>query len=576
MQKHSPLAWFSLVLVALMCVLPFLVPHHRNPLTTFYGEWLAAALGLMASTLLLRRSSWQPFRFPVVALVPIGLMVVLGIQVAAGLAVYWQQHFLVGLYLFWAALLVVLGAELRREFGLEKIVPVLAWAVLVGGLLSALIVALQITGKNLMPYIVPAKAVGYGANLMQINHLANYLGLALASLLYLVSTSRIKVGWAMLLAVALLFPLALTGQRMGWIYVVMLSVGGWLAGRKSGRWSWRILLLIPAFMALQYAIQLLAISGAPVMPSQKVIAGMQGSSIRLQFIREAWDIFLAHPWLGAGWGQFGWQDFLLAEKYPEHAGWVSHPHNIVMQLMAETGLFGLSILIAGLYFLIRGCFSASISNERWWLFAMLGVLGVHTLLEYPLWYAYFLGITAILLGLVEEKWLHIKLDLGHVMVGAVMGFGALSLGNLGTNYTQLEKWFAFYTSGRMSPALFDQMLNEISVMRRKTLLAPLVDLVIVRALPNTPELLNDKLVVNRHVMLYQPREPETYNYATLLAMSNQPQAAQRQLQLSLIRYDRYADKYAMALLKEGRPETMPLVVTILRHNREIVAQEESK
>lgn len=567
-KKHSPLAWASLALIALMCVLPFLVPHHRHPLTTFYGEWLAAALGLAASALLLRRASWQPFRFPVVALVPLGLIVVLGIQVAAGLAVYWQQHFLVGLYLMWAALLAVLGAELRREFGLEKLVPILAWAILVGGLLSAAIAGVQMSGIDLMPYIVPRK-YGYGANLMQINHLANYLGLALASLLYLTATARLKTGWAAVLAVVLLFPLALTGQRMGWIYVVMLSAGTWWVGRKAGRQSWRALWLIPAFMALQIILPLLPIPNAPAMASQKVVQGLQGPSIRLQFFREAWEIFLAHPWLGAGWGQFGWQDFLLAETYPDHASWTNHAHNIVMQLLAETGIAGALVLLAGVAFWLRGASRSATAPARWWLYAVVGVLGVHTLLEYPLWYAYFLGLAALLCGLIEENTLELKLDLGPIMAGAVMIFGVISAVNIGTHYTRLEDWFTRGTTGKISADEFDGMLDRMSAMRRQSLLTPLIDLVIVRALPNTSQLVADKLVINEQVMRYRPGEEETYNHATLLALTGKTQEAQRQLRRAMIRHAGYADTFALQLLKDRQMGTMPLIMTVVHHNQKL-------
>jgi len=569
MQKHSPLAWTSLILVALMCVLPFLVPHHRNPLTTFYGEWLAAALGLAASALLLRRASWQPFHFPVVALVPIGLMILLGVQVAVGLAVYWQQHFLVGLYLFLAALLIVLGAELRREFGLEKIVPVLAWAVLIGGLLSAFVVGLQISGKNLMPYIVPSKAAGFGANLMQINHLANYLGLALASLLYLVATSRIKVPVAMLLAIALLFPLALTGQRMGWIYVAMLSVGAWLAGRKSARWSWRYLLLIPAFALLQFVIPLLAISGAPLMPTQKLVAGMQGSSVRLQYIYEAWDIFLGNPLMGAGFRQFGWHDLQMATVYPNHQGWSYHAHNIVLQLMAEMGLLGLVVFMGGLFFLLINVKRENLTPDYYWAYAMFMVLGVHSMLEYPLWYMYFLLIFALLLGFAEEKFLKFHIDLGAIVLGAILIFGTFSLTNIAVHEHTLANWYKRGTHpGNSSVANVNRMLDEISIVQKKSLLTPYVDFMLLRILPNKPALLEVKLAIAERVIHFMQDEREVYGYVTLLALDGQEKDAQQLLRKALIRYPQYADTYAMQLFKMGDMRTLPLVVLLIRHTQQ--------
>lgn len=562
-RSHSPLALFSLAMAALMCVLPFLVPIHRSPLTTFYGEWLAAALGLAASLLLMRPKSWQPFQFPVVALVPLGLIVVLGLQVWAGLAVYWQQHFLVGLYLLWAALLVVLGTELRREFGLEKLVPVLAWAILTGGLLCSLIVILQAAGIG-NDYIVARKAAGYGANLMQINHLANYLGLALGSLLYLAATERLNNSLAALLATLLLFPLALTGQRMGWIYVVLLSLGAWLAGRKSSTKAWRALWLIPGFILMQLLIPLLPIEGSPMMATQKVVEGFRGPSIRIQLIQEAWQVFQAHPWLGAGWRQFGWQDFLMAESFPDMKGWWHHSHNLVLHLMAETGIAGALVLIAGTGFWLFTFTRQRFASEHWWLIGLLGVLGVHSLLEYPLWYGYFLGIAALLFGIGSEKLLQRKLDLGPLIAAGMIAFGALGLFNLQSHYPRLELWIN--SANKLD---IGTVLDQVPRMRKHSLLAPYLDFVVLRLLPDTDKFAADKLTISTAVTRFMPGEREVYGQATLLAMAGRMQEARRQLKLAMIRYPGYANRYAVQLLMKPDPRTLPLLMQALRDDPSI-------
>jgi len=38
----------SLLLAGFMCLVPFLIPYHQLPPRSFYPEWLAAALGLIA------------------------------------------------------------------------------------------------------------------------------------------------------------------------------------------------------------------------------------------------------------------------------------------------------------------------------------------------------------------------------------------------------------------------------------------------------------------------------------------------------------------------------------------------
>ena len=195
------------------------------------------------------------------------------------------------------------------------------------------------------------------------------------------------------------------------------------------------------------------------------------------------------------------------------------------------------------------------------------MLGVHTLLEYPLWYAYFLGLFALLLGMADENPVQVRLDLGPVMAGAVTLFGAISLFNLGINYAKLEDWYTRGKVGRMAAAEIDGMFKEMGKMRHKSLLTPYIDLVVVRALPDTPQFIADKLTINGQVMRFRPGDAETYNHATLLAFSGRPAEAQKQLQRAIVRHPGYVDIYGMQLLKPSHPETLPLVMTIVRHNR---------
>lgn len=567
----------SLLFVALMCVVPFLIPHHRFPLTTFYGEWSASVLGLLASMLLLRPITWQSFRLPVVALVPLGLMVIFAIQVPLGLVNYWQQNFLLGLYLLWAVLLITLGAELKREFGMQKVVSVLAWAVLIGGILNILIVALQISGLELASVVVPHNQARNGANISQVNHLANYLALALGSLIYLYITAKIKPKFAVMLAILLLFPIAMTGQRMGWLYVFILSIGGWLAAKSFRNNTahlrpWLLLLLVPAFVVVQLIIPMLPISGLPAMPTEKVVTGMQGSSIRLELIAEAWQIFLQQPWLGIGFAQFGWQDFLLAESFDQHAGWYHHTHNIVINLMVEAGVVGALLILAGFIYFVANAWRNPLTPERFLVYALLAVLAIHSSLEYPLWYAYFLGIAAIALGLGDEKFIEWKMELGPIAMGALILFGAISLVNIGMHYYKLEDWFTRGQAKQVKPAEVDHMLDEMLVIRNKSLLAPHIDFVVLRILPNVSEILPHKLAISSQVVKFIPGDKEVYQHATLLAMSGQLPAAQQQLKLALIRYPQYANQYAVQLLRQGDARTMPLIASVLQNASKLKRQ----
>jgi hypothetical protein len=209
------LAHLSLALAGLMWVLPFLNYYHAYPLTTFYQEWSTAALGLAAALLLLGRRYWQDAEVPRVVILPLALLLLLLVQYGLGKIPYLGQMLLYALYLLWAALLVMLGARLRKEFGLPALVTALAAFLLVGAELNALLGILQhFRWHTFLDRVVTMKigSAVFG-NIAQPNHFANYIALGLASLGLLYARGTLRAWQVLLLALPLLFVLPLSGSR---------------------------------------------------------------------------------------------------------------------------------------------------------------------------------------------------------------------------------------------------------------------------------------------------------------------------------------------------------------------------
>jgi len=72
-----------------------------------------------------------------------------------------------------------------------------------------------------------------------------------------------------------------------------------------------------------------------------------------------------------------------------------HAHNLVFHTMAEFGIAGVAVLCAGLASLLLAMRRQEPTAHLWWLCAVLAIRGIHSMLEYPLWYAYFRGIAAL-------------------------------------------------------------------------------------------------------------------------------------------------------------------------------------
>lgn len=571
---HLTAAHFSLAAIGLAWTLPFLQPFHGFPLTSFYGEWLAVSLGLLALVPLGGRNFWRGAALPAAALPVLGLIIVLAVQLALDRVAYFGQPLIAGLHLFWAVLLMVMAHGLRREIGLQGIATVLAWFLIAAGVLGALFALLQHYQISDLPdtLIVPKLAATASGNLAQTNHFANYSTLALVSLAYLYAGGRLHWAGVAAGAAPLLFVVGLSGSRSSLLFLaVMLALAllyAWRGGIGGKRLCGCIVLFIAGYFVAQWLATAPALgdSSATVTAMQR-LAGGEGSSgaistaIRLQLAREAWGMFMQAPLLGVGWGQFPWHDFeyRVLHESPLWTWPFNHAHNIVLHLLAETGLAG-ALLAAGVVLAwLWGLKRAAIDLQHWWLVALLSVIAVHSLLEHPLWFAYFLGIAAVALGLSSGASIALRLErvgppLGVLLIAA----GAFYLVSVLGNYRDFERLFA---RGAAQPGT-----SEFSAIaaraHREPLLRPYAEMAISNAMNFDRDRLDEKLAINSRVMRFAPLAGVSYRQAVLLALSGERELAERQLARSARVYPQElpaAIKFMSAHAAEHPDQLTPLI-----------------
>lgn len=530
-----------------MWVLPFLNYYHAYPLTTFYEEWSAAGLGLGAMLLLVSGRYWQKPEIPRVVLLPIGMLILLIVQYFMGQIAFYAQALLYALYLLWAALLIMLGQQLRREFDLATLVTVLAGALLLGAELSALCGVLQhYRWHTFLDSVVVVKnsSAVYG-NLAQRNHFADYLCIGLVSLglLYVRGTVR---GWqVMLLALPILFVLPLSGSRSIWLYL------SWMAGmaywwqrrdrtqRPLLRYSVLILL---GFVLMNLVVQLPWLAGTTgnVTTAQRLFGEVQSGGVRLHLWRDSWLIFLKFPLLGAGFGQIAWQHFELGPSLKDlvTAGQLfNNAHNLILQLAAETGLVGLLVLFGTLLPWLRRARHEELSAYHWWGYAVLSILGIHSMLEFPLWYTYFIGIAALLLGVFDPGCYRLESrNVGRLSIALMLLLGMLSMQNVLSGYRKIE----VLTKERLIPGhdkvYFDSMRKGLLSVRQHVLLQPYADFFIAFMLHPGVAHLEDKIKFNGDVLRFIPASSTAYLQAFLLAEAGQIEEAYRQMDCAIWAY----------------------------------------
>ncbi|CAM3771874.1 PglL family O-oligosaccharyltransferase [Parendozoicomonas haliclonae] len=319
-----------------------------------------------------------------------------------------------------ALLLSCLVGILITDNKKDYILSALAFGLLVGALLQCVIGYLQISGiasAHHLPFIVynPSDQTALMGNIGQRNNLGNYLSLAFVSLCWIFAHSKLpKLLSYIFLAFICLF-LSWTASRTVIIYSLGLMILSWVYYILSGRE--KNIGRMVSFMALGVLLIAFFQSYNDLVNSFFQTLGIpinQGSGVerftssgfgtrRIIEWQKAWHIFTENPWFGVGYGGYAAQSVALEAEYGKE--WVInalfvHCHNFVLQLLAEFGLIGAFLSLATILLAFFPWFKReNINTNGLLILSMSMVILVHSQLEYPLWYASFLFIFSILIGL---------------------------------------------------------------------------------------------------------------------------------------------------------------------------------
>ena len=537
-----------------MLWLPFHVTPKAMPIPSFHGEAAATALGLLALSALLPFVGRLPL--PRVTWLLFGFVLLLLLQILLGMAATHQHALLAALYLSWAAGLAVLAALLKRELGLERVATVLAWTLLAGALASATIGLAQVTESyDLLGRLMVVSSRGrVWANLAQPNHLADYLSLGLVSIAYLYASGRLRMPYALAAGLLVSTILSLTGSRAAGLYIgtlVGLSAAFFAFDRTPAN---RRLALFTLFAMATFGLITLT---APIPGAVTAIqrSGLQpgAASEHAALWRAGWAMFREAPWLGQGFRQYAYQYFLMAPDLPQPrmGGFNDHAHNLVLHVMAEFGLLGLALLLAGILPWLAGLVRQPRTPALWWVCGLTSVLALHSLLEYPLWYAFFLGPAALVLGLGESRALELRgasarLGRARLALAAMLLLGWVALAQVFLDYITIENFAGLrYKYLHATQELDRQARQTLLEIHRTSLLSPWVALGLTRSINIAPERLADKLALNTAALRVFPIDDVVYRQAMLLALFGDQAGARRQ-------WDRavavFPQERAMALL----------------------------
>lgn len=306
---------------------------------------------------------------------------------------------------FWAA-----GWARRAVDGGREAFHAFASAVVGAGVVSALIGVLQvfapwvfqlIPGDLMAPSSIVGRAVG---NLRQPNHLSSWLMWALIALVPLAEQRRFLVWrWpaTAFLAIGALIVLGvvLTASRTGVLGIVLLALWAVIDRRMQRPVRWALWAAPALYIVFWFLLSLWAQTTQHTFGGEARLAEADLSASRFSIWANTWALVMQQPWTGVGMGQYNFA-WTLTPFPGRPTAFFDHSHNLPLQMLVELGVpFGLLVLALLLTAL-------GLAAKRAWqvdgeagsqgraAFVMLLLIGLHSLLEYPLWYAYFLLPTA--------------------------------------------------------------------------------------------------------------------------------------------------------------------------------------
>jgi len=289
-------------------------------------------------------------------------------------------------------------------------------ALLVAGVASFFLALVQVFAPAWAEGDWIARVAGQGragGNLRQPNHLSSLLLWSIASLVWLheVLVERQSVhsqhplrAIAAVVMGVLLFGVVLTVSRTGTVCVVLLALWG-VMDKHLSRFTRVLLWLAP----LIYILCWLGMSEWSQAGAHDFAGGTQlhksdPSSSRFGIWANTFELIKQNPWFGVGWGEFNFA-WTLTPFPGRPTAFFDHTHNLPLQFLVELGIplgtLVLALLLWALWKAFRACITTPEPDSRMvrTAFVMVLMMVVHSMLEYPLWYAYFLLPTAFAFGI---------------------------------------------------------------------------------------------------------------------------------------------------------------------------------
>lgn len=529
--------------LSLLAILSFssiwLVTEHLMPWVSWHTEVMAfAGVLLLAWAWVVNRVSrhqTDPVALSSIVLILIALGTVGTLQALLGVVSFWGDVWVNWFYIALCVICIVLGYGFiprikvsANPSATENAMPLLAYVLVGGAILSTAIAFVQtfdvwdlagwVTGTG--PQRRP------GANLSQPNHLATFLVMGLASIAFLYQSKKLSSLSALVIGAFLLLGLVITESRAGVLSLLLLVL--WFVVKKANLptkiSAWALIAPLFAFAGMFWTWPRFWSEFWRIESTMSVNVTSSG---RLDLWSQICEVIALRPWFGWGFRQLAEGQNVKAHMHGDILA-ATYSHNLVLDLAVWFGVpvAVLAVLLTGRWLWRRVRDTRQLLS--WYCLAVCLPVAVHSMLEFPFAYAYFLAPVMLALGALEaslgiQPLIRVSMRVFSGMLLVVSVAMAWSV----VEYFEIEDDFrvARFEMLRVGQTPADHVRPKMIVL---TQLGALVD--VVRAVPG-PGMSSDDLDLIRRVALHYPWSATLTRYALALSLNGNPEEGARQMEV---------------------------------------------
>ena len=510
----------------ILFMLAWLLPNHYLPWLSVYQEFCM----LLAALLVVFCASHQvKIKTPKVIVVVFLVSLIPFIQYFLGINYYLGDVLLVGLYL-WVFILVFIAAY--NIAGLEeKLKKQWLYYIFLAFLFSSIIsvwVQLRqwfLLDGNIWVVDLPPNGRPF-ANIAQPNLLATLLTIGLLSILYLYENKKIQSFTAGLGALFILYGIALTFSRTAWLFSLVF-LAWWLLKKWQLKYSSRLknfhlIMWLSVFYTYLFLIPFVT-EKVGLLSTIDVVSRSTSGLERIEMWKQLIAIIKQSPSLGYGWAQLNPAQMSAVGISLENPIW-GYSHNIFLDFLIWSGVYiGAFLVLVVLYFLIFNAIKAkSIDNVI--LMSVVGVIVLHSMLEYPFAYAFFLFPLAFMLGFCYRN----NSDNNKSVIHNRIFFGSLSIAVIalilltGYEYQKISKVYELMRYENVQLRAKD---NQIEPKKKYLVLEGIHDYIWFVRYPLNKKMSELDLERAKKVTYSKPEQPVLYRYMQILILNGELEQA---------------------------------------------------